>query len=419
MHPRYLRMTLLLGLVVLAAAVQAETLTQVLSEAAKSNQGVRAAQAKWQAAQEEAAQQGWWPNPMLKLSALNLPEGQWDFQRTPMSGKQLAITQKVPFWKTPLRHSAAQYRSQAARLEWQTRLWKVRQEVSGAYDQLLYLQQAAQIVQQNRDLIQKLVKVASVKYAGGNGLQQDVLRAKVELALLDNQLLEIKEKQKNGTENLTSLAGREQNDPVLVEGNLQWHPRALDRKALAQKAMQNNPQLLQLQQAMESSRVQNTLADWSWVPDLELSGYYTWRDEVHGDPVAGQDFVGLSLGVEIPLWFFAHQLPAAREARARLDQSSAACQDWKDTLGAQVQASLDRLERIAASEQLYATMVLPQAKAALESSVTAYQTGRVDFLTVVNNETLLVQHQLKYWKIVSDYEAEVAVLESLVAEELP
>ncbi len=408
----------ILGIMFSAIAVQAETLAQLQQEAEKANSAVLAAQSAWQAAEAQTVQQGWWPNPKLKMSFLNLPSGEWNFSRTPMSGKQLMLMQKVPFWKAPLRGSAGEAKARAAHAQWQNKRWEVRHAVTSTVVQLLYLREAAQILQKNQKLIQRLAKVARAKYEGGRGLEQDVLRAEVELALLDNQLLEIKEKQQTKQAKLKAILSRSQDRPIELEGSLHWQARYLKRSEMLLRAQVKNPRLQQLQAQVEQSRWQRRIADEDWIPDLELSGYYTWREAIRGDPVAGEDFAGVSAGIEIPLFFFSRELPASREAHARYEQKKSQHQAWEDELAAQVNSSLDRIDRLAASREIYHTRVLPQAKAALESSLTAYQTGRVEFLTVVNNETMLVRHEIRHHKIIAEYEQALAHLEMLLGSEL-
>jgi outer membrane protein, heavy metal efflux system len=408
----------ILGILLSTATAQAETLVQLQQEALENNSAVQAAHASWQAYEAQATQQGWWPNPKLKMSFMNLPGGEWNFSRTPMSGKQLMLMQKIPFWKAPLRGGAGAAKARAAQAQWQSKRWEIRQTVTQMVVQLMYLQEAQQILQKHQKLIQRLAKVARVKYEGGRGLEQDVLRAEVELALLDNQLLEINEKQHTAHAKLKALLSRSQDLAISIEDKIRWQARVVNPSELMQKAKKNNPKMKQLEAQVESSRLQRRIADEDWIPDLELSGYYTWREEIRGDPVRGEDFMGVSAGIELPLFFLSQEVPASRAASARHEQKTKQLQAWEDALSAKVTGELKRIERLAASQTLYQTRVLPQAKAALDSSLTAYQTGRVEFLTVVNNESMLVKHEIKYYKIIAEYEQAIADLESLLANEL-
>ena len=409
---------LLLGLASCAGLARGQTLEQVQQEAQASNPAVAAAEQAWHASEERVVQEGWWPNPRLKLSLLNLPAGDLAFDRTPMSGKQIMVTQRAPFWRAPLKAARARARARAAYQAWQDQRWQVRQEVTRGYHDLAYLQRAETILKKNLGLLQRLVKVARVKYERGAGLEQDVLRAEVESTLLENQLLEIGQKLDSGRAKLNALLGRPPDDRLVIESRDDWQARPLEAEVLRRRGRENNARLKLLEALAESARLSRRLADADWIPDLELSGYYTAREVVSGDPLEGEGFVGAAIGIEVPLWFFSHELPAAREAKARWEGAEKALEDWRGRLDAEVSDSHAKLERLAASADLYARKVLPQAKATLDSSLTAYQTGRVEFLTLISNETMLVMHELDYYRILAEYESEIGRLEALTSTAL-
>ena len=47
--------------------------------------------------------------------------------------------------------------------------------------------------------------------------------------------------------------------------------------------------------------------------------------------------------------------------------------------------------------------ILPQARQALISALAAYQTDKVDFITLLNNQVSLLNYQLDYHRLISDY----------------
>lgn len=397
---------------------QAETLAQMQEEAMASNPGVLAARDAWMAAQAQESVQGWWPNPQLKLSFENLPSGEWDFTRSPMSGKKLMLMQKVPFWKAPLRGRMAQTVAKEKEAAWQVKRWELRQQVAEGYHQILYLQEAERILTQNHNLLQRLAKIARVKYEGGRGLEQDVLRAELEEALMQNQLLEVNQNRQSQMKILAALLGREPDAAVHIEGRAGWQPRLLDRETLIQEVRQNNPELKRMQKQWEKSRWQQRLENEAWIPELELSGYYTWREPAAGDMIGGEDFAGAAAGIEIPLYFFAREIPRARAAGSLQEQMHKQLQDAQKTTMSRVLVALDTLERLVESEDLYRKKILPQARSALDSSMAAYQTGRVEFNTMVGNEILFIRHELQYQKIIETYEREIARLETLLGRKL-
>ncbi len=67
---------------------------------------------------------------------------------------------------------------------------------------------------------------------------------------------------------------------------------------------------------------------------------------------------------------------------------------------------------------LLETGLLPQAEGALASSLAAYATGQVSFLTLIDNQMNLYQLQLQWLDLIADHERNLADLEYLVGEPL-
>ena len=63
--------------------------------------------------------------------------------------------------------------------------------------------------------------------------------------------------------------------------------------------------------------------------------------------------------------------------------------------------------------RLYRDTVLPQARLALESSMTSYQTGAVDFLSVLTNFGTVLEYEMTYFDELATYHTAVSRLEEM------
>ncbi len=68
--------------------------------------------------------------------------------------------------------------------------------------------------------------------------------------------------------------------------------------------------------------------------------------------------------------------------------------------------------------QLYQGTVLPQARLALESSMASYQTGAVDFLSVLTNFGTVLQYEMTYLDELASYHTAVSRLEEMTGTPL-
>jgi outer membrane protein, heavy metal efflux system len=67
---------------------------------------------------------------------------------------------------------------------------------------------------------------------------------------------------------------------------------------------------------------------------------------------------------------------------------------------------------------LYSTSIVPQSSLALESSMSGYQVGKVDFLSLIANFTTVLNYETDYYRQVADYLTAIARIESLTGLEI-
>ena len=121
-------------------------------------------------------------DPRFTYEASNLPVSNPGFDSTPLSGHQLALRQKLPFpGLLHNRRAAARAGSSAADLALEARRIEVAGDVEAAWAELGFAQRALRITDRNIDFLRQLSAIAETRYRVGSGLQQDVLRAQVEL----------------------------------------------------------------------------------------------------------------------------------------------------------------------------------------------------------------------------------------------
>jgi outer membrane protein TolC len=62
---------------------------------------------------------------------------------------------------------------------------------------------------------------------------------------------------------------------------------------------------------------------------------------------------------------------------------------------------------------LYQKGIIPQTRLSLESAISGYQVGTVDFLTLLDNLVTLFSFELEYHNQLADYEKALARIEEL------
>jgi outer membrane protein TolC len=67
---------------------------------------------------------------------------------------------------------------------------------------------------------------------------------------------------------------------------------------------------------------------------------------------------------------------------------------------------------------LFSQGVVPQSSLALESSMSAYQVGTVDFLSVLGNFSTVLNYEIDYYRELANYQSSLARIESMVGVDL-
>ena len=81
----------------------------------------------------------------------------------------------------------------------------------------------------------------------------------------------------------------------------------------------------------------------------------------------------------------------------------------------------DLLVRVQSSEStinLYKTGVIPQAEQSLKAARIGYEADKVDFLTLIDSQRILLNSRLLYYRALTDFEQNLANLEKAVGIQL-
>ena len=141
--------------------------------------------------------------------------------------------------------------------------------------------------------------------------------------------------------------------------------------------------ILRLQAEQERARIET-------YPDFEAGIGWVFRADSGMDPLKGEDFFMVSVGVQIPL--FSHK--KADHEVAALDAGIQTVNmeqlDMERVIKGGIYESLAVMDGIERQIELTRTTLVPSAELVLESSRAAYPVGKVDFLTLLSNEKRLI-----------------------------
>ncbi len=130
------------------------------------------------------------------------------------------------------------------------------------------------------------------------------------------------------------------------------------------------------------------------------------------------DYYMATVNVKIPIYYARKQRYALEESYSRLNEAKQNYQAAQQQANYQVKEqylSIQSSERIL---NLYKTTLMPQASLTVDSSVSAYEVGSIDFLSLLSNLTNLISLERQYYDEVARHEEAIARLEPIVGKEL-
>jgi cobalt-zinc-cadmium efflux system outer membrane protein len=399
----------------------AASMEELVDEAVRNNPGLKMLEEKMEAYGERPPQAESLENPRVGFSIVSLPVDTFRFDQEPMTQKQIALWQKFPFpGKLGLKGDIARKELEVVREEYGEKKNAVIMQVKVAYRNLLFIDKSLKITEENRDLLRNFVTVTETKYAVGMGIQQDVLKAQVELSKINDLLISLEQKRQSMIARLNTLLNRPADasfiqDEEIPEGRETTFAYSLGE--LQSIALENRPSLLGLQQLIERNRLAERFAEKSYYPDFDVGVSYGQRD----NSMTGEkrpDFISGFVTVSIPLWYKTKEGRKVAEERANIRNAAEQYNAAKNEVFFQIKDILTEIERFNREIGLFKTGLIPQSRTSLESAMAGYQVNKVDFITLVSNQLTVYNYEIEYYRLITNYMNKLSELEAAVGKRL-
>jgi len=388
-------------------APQLLVLDDVIREALEKNPEAQSAQHTINALQRRVPQVKALPDPMVSVG--------WAGNLAPFSVMQgdnssyrgVTVSEQFPYpGKLKLRGEIASKEADAAQANYEAIRRRVTAEVRAAYFDYFYFDRAIQTTERNKELLEKLSKIAEARYRVGKAMQADVLRSQVEISMLIEKLTILEQQRETAQARLNAFMVRSPESPLPPSAEVEPATIRYSLDELYALAAANDTTVLLNKTMVEKGRLGVALAQREYRPDIGVSYMYQQRSAL-------PDMNGVTFSVNIPVFYKNKQ----RQGVAEASEDLMSAEKMRDNRLNEVRIELKQQYLGAkASERLltlYSKGVVPQSSLALESSMASYQVGNVDFLSLLSNFTTLLNYETDYYRQLSDYQIALARIEVL------
>jgi outer membrane protein TolC len=364
-----------------AVSSTAESLEPLVTELIQNNPDLQAARAAARAARANAGVQGGLAAPQVGVDFYQTPIASFPDPLKDNHEIDYFAQQDVMFPGRLIALGTAENR-RADRLEQDAKMRELRliRNLKSAYYELYETDRKLEINQRNQELMRQLQDIARKQYELGLGNQSDMLRAQTEVSSLQNTALILTQSQTAAAAELNALLNRAPDTAVGVIPEPEIPAARWTLAQLTPRAEQYQPELKSAQAGIETARAERGAAFWGFFPDFMVRGMYQDMRGLDGN------FWSLMAGATLPIfpWALPKTVGGYEQAGANLELAEADARQTKNRVLAQLQQSLARVRSNQDSLRLTRDTILPQSEQTLESTLAAYQTGKRDFMTVLD-----------------------------------
>lgn len=360
-----------------AGADPAPGVEALVAEALERSPSLAALRERVAAAREMVAPAGALPDPMVGLMLTDVAFPKWTVGDEDMSMLAPEVQQALPYpGKRGARRAAAAAGADVRAGELEALRREVTAQVRAVYARVWALDREREALVASRELLDMLAETVASRYAVGEGDQEAVIKAQLEVSRLGERFDDLAAERAALVAALNRVLDRPTGAPLgevralpavaapggdwgeLLEGG---SPAVAVRRA----------EVVAAERALEAARLDLR-------PDFSVGAVYGYRGSMDAA-------VTLRFGVELPLWRGQKQEPMVRAAERELAMARAELRDAQATAraeAARLQASWERAER---QVRRYREAIVPQTSAAVDAARASYVAGRGDFSTVVED----------------------------------
>jgi cobalt-zinc-cadmium efflux system outer membrane protein len=390
------------------------TVRELLDWVDRRSPDLATAQSETEAAEARVQPAGALNDPIFRMEWQDIDRNHPNLVPGRVGSIKYTVLQSLPWWgKRDLRREVAEAEVNQAKGRREDVAADLHARVKVAFAQNYFALHAAGLTDEILALMRDLEKVAQIRYANGLAPQQDVIKAQVEQTALRSELINLQTERHHAETRINVLLGRPGDAPLAPPRALRPLPDAsvLAAGPLAERVQRANPQLFTQEAQVAAAESTRRLVEKNRYPDVTLG---LSPIQANGSLT---DSWGAMLELNIPLQQETRR-SQEREAAARLN----AARERREAIANQVLGSLHEalaaLQAAREQETLLRDSLIPQAELTFRAALAGYETGKVDFATLMDAQRQIRKARLDQLQAQVEQQVRLAEIERLAGGEL-
>ena len=384
---------LLLVLFVIVALGFAQTIDPV-AFVLEINREVLAAEKAYLGAKEKIKVSGVLPDPMLESSfSINSIE-----TRNGPIENQIMLGQKFPLWgKLRRERNIGKIRANISGFNLDKTKVKISFLLRKRLADYFKLSESLEILEQYKVELESFQNVAQSQYANGLGLTlHPIIKLQIEAALVESKINAIESSLGKNVNDLQILFDG-QFSMSIISDKFQLNLISKSDQYWLNRANKYNPSFAISQAKIAIAADQHKLARLKNYPDLTAGLTYSFvgPTDLGGAVSAGADALGVKVGINLPLWFKKNKA-RAKSASFNLQQQEDLLSDIWNNVEYDILSTLKELREISDTYIIYDERLIQESEQMLSSAYSAYETGKISFLDLLDSVRLGVKIRLEF-----------------------
>jgi len=368
--------------------------------------------------QNETVRAGALADPKAWIGLVNVPTDTWSLSEEDMTGKEIGISQMLPYpGKRDNSSRIVAREEEQVEFELAEMRNMLRADVKMAYAELSAVRAQAEVVRQVRAVLEQIVEVSREMFAVGKGSQADILRGQVEFQKMREMLLMLENRQRVLSVRLNTLSVLLPGEPVPPLDNLAEFRLDLSADDLRKIYVEDRPARKAVEARIRRGDLLVQQAEYEGKPEFEVAASYMQRNKMP-DGTNRPDMVSAMVSMTLPVWRKGKVDPGIRAMAAEKEMAIRDEEALDNESANVIGSSLSSVENFRSVATLYRTTLIPQAEQSVESNLEAYRVGKIDFPMLMDSVMTVLNFRKEYLGMVGEMHMTKARLEAAVGREL-
>ena len=390
------------------------SLRELVQEAEQKNPQIAASFHAWQASRNVPKQVSALPETQLSVQQFSVgsPRPFAGYSNSDFAYIGFGASQDIPYpGKRGLHARAAEHKSDSVEAQADSIRRTVVGNLKMVYFQLAYIQQTLGVLQRSDELLNQVQEASESRYRVGQGNQQDVLKAQLQHTKILQEIAHHHQEEGLLEAQIKQLLGRPQESAEIVAETLTVRALPYSAAELLQKAREQNPDVHSKQASVQQQDTQIELAHKNFRPDFNVQYAY---QHTNGDT---RDYYMATFGIRLPNR--GRQKAELAEAQQNQERARKELDSESQRVLSEVQQQYVRAKTSEERLKIYSDGLVPQSEATFRSALSAYQSNKQDFETLLSSFLDVLNLDLEYRSELVEHESALADLERLTGMDVP